>query len=38
MVSRANSKLTEAPLKYEELVQGEKDEKIVDIIERGKKI
>lgn len=36
MVSRANIKLEEAPLKYEELMQGEKDDKIVDIIERGK--
>ena len=37
MISRAKQKLSESPLKYEELVQGQKDEKIVDIIDRGKK-
>ena len=37
MISRAKQKLIESPLKYEELVQGDKDEKIVDIIDRGKK-
>ena len=36
MISKADTKLKEAPLKYEELVQGDKDDKIVDIIERGK--
>ena len=36
MVSRASDKLREAPMKYEELMQGEKDDKIVDIIDRGK--
>lgn len=36
MVSRAIIKMKNAPLKYEELVQGEQDEKTVDIIERGK--
>jgi len=34
MISRAKQKLIESPLKYEELVQGDKDEKIVDIIDR----
>ncbi|XP_065055708.1 growth hormone-regulated TBC protein 1-A-like [Rhopilema esculentum] len=34
IISRAKAKLDAAPLKYEELVQGNMDEKIVDIIER----